>query len=235
VRRHKVVLFDIDCTLTTSGSGPRRALERAVAEVAGAPYRAPRVPMHGRTDPAILREVLAHMGLEPARALMDAIFDRYVGYLPGELEACGGGAIMPGVGETIAALEGRPGVHLGILTGNIARGAAIKLAAHGLAHRFRFGAYGDDGEARPDLYPVALARWREACAPSGACRPEDVYVVGDTIHDVGVARAHGARAVAVGTGHPWQDRGALLALAPDFFFEDLRASRPFVEEVLLDA
>lgn len=230
--RHRVVLFDIDNTLTTSGGAGRRALERAVAEVAGVPFRAPRVPFHGRTDPAILRDILAHMGLEPARALMAAIFERYLLHLAEEIETRGAGAVLPGVAETIAALEGRPGVHLGVLTGNIARGAALKLAAHGLAAHFRFGAYGDDGEARPDLYPVALARWRERCAPGGECRAAHVYVVGDTIHDVGVARAHGARAVAVGTGHPWQERAALLALEPDFFFEDLRAARPFIDEVL---
>jgi phosphoglycolate phosphatase len=235
--RHRIVLFDIDNTLTSSGGAGRRALESSVAEVAGVPFRAPRVPFAGRTDPSILRDVLRHLGIEPAPALMARIFERYVERLEEEVRGSGCGTVLPGVYETLAALEGRADVHLGVLTGNIARGAAIKLGAHGLAERFRFGAYGDDGLERPDLLPVALERWRAACANGDgrpACRLADVYVVGDTIHDVAVARAHGARAVAVGTGHPFQDRAALLALEPDFFFEDLRAAGPFIRAVLDD-
>ena len=76
--------------------------------------------------------------------------------------------------------------------------------------------------------------WRAACDASGECAMKDIWVVGDTVHDIGVARAHGARAVAVGTGAPFQDRAALLALEPDYFFEDLRLARPFIEDVLRD-
>ncbi len=235
--RHRVVLFDIDNTLMSSGGAGRRALARAVADLVpacgGAPERVPRVAFAGRTDPAILRDILRALGVEPAERLMAAIFDRYLAHLAVEMRRVEGGAVLPGVLETIGALaRGAPFVHVGVLTGNIARGAAIKLAAGGLSGRFAFGAYGDDAPARPDLFPVALGRWRALCGDEAACAMRDVYVIGDTVEDVAVARAHGARAVAVGTGRPYQDRDALLATRPDFFFEDLREAAPFLAEVL---
>jgi phosphoglycolate phosphatase-like HAD superfamily hydrolase len=228
--RPRVILFDIDNTLMTSGGAGRRALLRAVAEETGVDCSLARVAFAGRTDPAILRDLLGAIGVEPSAAAIEAIFERYLRHLASELSTNGAAAVLPGVLDAIEALSRAPGAHMGLLTGNIARGAAIKLEAGGLAGRFAFGAYGDDAPRRPDLLPVALARWRAACGAK-ACAMQDVYVVGDTVEDVAVARAHGARAVAVGTGRPFQDREALLAARPDFFFEDLREARPFLEEV----
>ncbi len=262
--RPRIVLFDIDNTLIRAGGAGRRALERALREVAALDGRAggifERVRFSGRTDPSILRDLLAAAGLAPTAALMEAIFGRYVELLPGEVEAAvassrqppgppsggpqpaqpaaaregarGGEYLLPGVRETIAALARLEDVHLGLLTGNIRPGARIKLAPLALNEPFAFGAFGDDAEERPALFPIALSRWRAAvaarCGGAGAaepaCDPADVYVVGDTVLDVAVAKAHGARSVAVGTGGPWQDREELLATRPDFFFDDLTAA-----------
>lgn len=222
--RQRIVLFDVDNTLTSSDGAGRRSLEGAVAEITGAPA-VPRVPFAGRTDPIILADVLGRLGLDdptlPAR-----ILERYLERLAGEL-ARHGGEVLPGVPELLDALAGRPGVHVGLLTGNVERGAALKLRAHGLWERFAFGAYGDDAPTRPELLPVALERWRVACR-GGHCALEDVWVIGDTVHDVAVARAYGARAVAVGTGAPHQERAALLGSRPDLFFEDLSVAAPFL-------
>ena len=87
---------------------------------------------------------------------------------------------------------------LGLLTGNFARGAAIKLGHFGLFERFAFGAFGDDHVDRRDLVPVAL----DAARRSGVHveSPARVVIIGDTPLDVECAHAHGARAVAVATG-----------------------------------
>lgn len=230
--RHRVVLFDLDETLLTSGGAGRRALERAVREVAGVAAPLDIVPYAGRTDPAILRDLLTALGLAATADRMAAIFERYVARLDEEMGRGSSGRLLPGAAETIAALSGRPGVHPGVLTGNIAAGARIKMRPFGLVERLPFGAFGDDAPERPDLLPIALERWRawmgNGCGP--ACDMRDVYVVGDTVHDVAVARAWGARAVAVGTGRR-QPRQALLEARPDFFFEDLAAAAPLIEEV----
>jgi phosphoglycolate phosphatase-like HAD superfamily hydrolase len=233
--RHRVVLFDIDNTLLDSGGAGRRALERAVLEATGIRSPLARVPFAGRTDPAILRDILAQGDIAPEPGRLASIFARYLAFLEEEVAGGRSGRVLPGVEETLAALEGRPLVHAGVLTGNIAPGARIKLRPFGLDRRFPFGAFGDDAPTRPALLPVALERWRRHVGDGCGLSMRDVFVVGDTVHDVEVAKAHGARAVAVGTGRQAQPREALLALAPDFFFEDLTEARPFLEEVLRDA
>lgn len=232
--RHRVVLFDIDHTLLRAGGAGRAALEKAVLEVVGRPAetRNLAVKYSGRTDPSILRDLLTVMGLEPAPALMARIFDVYVERLPAEMGDGSRGLVLPGVRETLARLSGRADVHVGLLTGNIARGARIKLAPYGLERAFAFGAYGDDADERPALLPIALERWRQICGNGTECAMSDVYVVGDTPNDVAVARAHGARAVGVATGAPFVKREEMVALAPDFFFDDLTCCGPWVDEVL---
>ena len=54
-----------------------------------------------------------------------------------------GGRYRAAPGELLDALEPMPGVALGLLTGNVAGGAAVKLAAAGIDRdRFRASAFG---------------------------------------------------------------------------------------------
>ena len=88
---------------------------------------------------------------------------------------------------------------LGLLTGNLARGAALKLQAAGLdPARFKVGAYGSDAAHRPDLPPIAARRAERFFGrePVGA----EVVIIGDTPADVACGTGIGARAVAVATG-----------------------------------
>ena len=89
---------------------------------------------------------------------------------------------------------------LGLLTGNVRRGAELKLRAAGLAfERFRVGAFGSDHADRPELPAIAQRRARETL---GVELPGDrVIVIGDTPADIACGRGIGARAIAVATGH----------------------------------
>src|SRR2546422_9860618 len=68
---------------------------------------------------------------------------------------------MAGVAELLAALgppEAAGRALVGLLTGNLAVGAALKLESAGLdPARFRVGAYGSDSSRRSDLPAVAAA------------------------------------------------------------------------------
>ncbi|NIP97762.1 MAG: hydrolase, partial [Akkermansiaceae bacterium] len=50
------------------------------------------------------------------------------------------------------------GATLGLLTGNIAAGAGLKVSHFGLAGYFGFGAFGDDHHDRNELGPIAVER-----------------------------------------------------------------------------
>jgi phosphoglycolate phosphatase-like HAD superfamily hydrolase len=106
---------------------------------------------------------------------------------------------MPGIFELLDALEARDDVVLGLLTGNLARGAHAKLGAAGIdPDRFRVGAYGSDHELRGELPAVAQRRAREQLGLSFSGR--DIVVIGDTPADLHCGGAIGCRAIGVATG-----------------------------------
>jgi phosphoglycolate phosphatase-like HAD superfamily hydrolase len=106
--------------------------------------------------------------------------------------------VLPGVRALLDALQPRPDVFLGLLTGNYEQGARIKLEYFDLWRYFRCGAYGDDSLDRHALVPVAVARSLEAGCP--AVDPRDVVIIGDTPLDVACARDAGVSCLAVATG-----------------------------------
>jgi phosphoglycolate phosphatase len=198
--RGRLVLFDIDGTLVLTGGAGLRALTRAGADVLGASDLLDDIPLAGRTDWAILQDVAVRAGRDLDGPLLGSLREAYLGFLREEIERPGHGlkTVMPGIRELLAALEPRQDVVVGLLTGNFAEGARIKLEHFRLWRHFRCGAYGDDHPDRNALVPVAVRR-AQACG-FGRVPYDEVIVVGDTPHDVACARAVGAQAVAVATG-----------------------------------
>ena len=196
----RVVLFDIDGTLLRSGVG-KRAMERAMLATVGTTGE-PGHRYDGKTDRQIVREALRWAGLDDAaiNAQMPAIEARYVEALHDELSREHGVTLLPGVLPLLDAVDARADMTMGLLTGNIAAGAAAKLAAVGLdAGRFRIGAFGSDHEHRNELPAIAQSRARALLAREVA--GEALVIVGDTPSDIACGRGVGARAVAVATGH----------------------------------
>ena len=214
----RLVLFDVDGTLLTCGQRTRPLLGRALTEVFGAVPGIERYDFAGKTDPRIVLDLAAGAGVgaDEARAALPRVRDRYLAILERGLPA-GSVSALPGVAELLARLTAAGAPALGLLTGNWRRGAEVKLERAGLAGRFRFGAYGDDGLDRDDLPPVALARAAEATG--GRFTAADTLIVGDTPHDVACARAHGMRCLAVATGGA--PAAALARAGADWVVDDL--------------
>jgi phosphoglycolate phosphatase-like HAD superfamily hydrolase len=197
-RVSQIVLFDIDGTLITSGRAGARGMDAAFEALYGVPGALNGVSLAGRTDHAIVSEVLRAIGREPTRDSIRALRDAYLGHLPGELAKPHPDArVLPGVGAVLDALSTRDDVAVGLLTGNFERGAAIKLGHFDLWSRFAFGAFGDDHADRRDLVPIAIA---EAARLGVVVPAAQVVVIGDTPLDIDCARHHAARSVGVATG-----------------------------------
>jgi phosphoglycolate phosphatase len=198
----KLILFDIDGTLLTAQGAPRRAFQRAMMEVYGTTGPIDTHAFDGKTDPQIARELLEVEGVEPAviAAGLQPLWGSYLRELRVEFAAPGHATIvLPGVHELLAELERRDGaVLLGLLTGNIDAGAALKLESARITTRFRLGAYGSDHERRDLLPPVAVDRARALTGRDFQGR--DVVVIGDTPSDITCGRAIGVHAVGVATG-----------------------------------
>lgn len=209
----RLILFDIDGTLLREGLAPKIAFARALRETYNTSGPVQNFKFAGMTDPECVVEIMRLAGLDDATIFerRDECLRRYVDHLTIEMKNHDGAKLYPGVRELLERLNKLEHVLVGLLTGNILRGAQLKLRRWNLEPFFRFGAYGDDHENRSVLAQIALdkARVLTGLPIAGA----DTTVVGDTPRDITCARAIGARAVVVATGHV--SRLELAQAAPD--------------------
>lgn len=222
-RNPHVCLFDIDGTLLLGDGAGRAALEAALRSELGLEGPVQTVSFAGRTDRAIVTEMLVRNGFEPADESRLRCLRSYLGHLPGQLRARQG-RVLPGIVDLLDALQRRPDVAVGLITGNLREGARLKLAHFGLDHYFAFGGYGDDHHDRSDVARAAVADAARHLGTEPV--PERLWVIGDTPEDVRCARAVGARVVAVATGFASPDE--LREAGPDHLLVDLSETASFL-------
>lgn len=223
----KLLLWDIDGTLIDSGYAGERSVEAAWREVMGGEVDIREIDYNGRTDRMIGRLIFEHFQLPLDDHKLHHFVEAYLTNLPQELTKATAGRRLHGVLEALEAGRKRPDIAMGLLTGNMVRGAQSKLTHYDLWHFFEFGAFADDSHIRDELGPHALRRASERYGADFA--PERVFVIGDTPHDVRCARIIGARAVAVATGNV--ARPDLEAAQPDLLFDDLSDTRAFFSAI----
>ena len=221
----RLALFDIDGTLLREGIAPKLAFARALRETYDTTGPVTGFRFAGMTDPQCVVEIMRMAGV-PDDVILErrgACLDRYAGHLAREMKNHDGAKLYPGVKELLRHLSGRPDVIVGLLTGNVHRGAMLKLRRFGLGEYFRFGAFGDEHENRSMLARIALEK--AAGLLGRRVTGGEATVIGDTPRDVECARAIGARAVIVATGLASRDE--LLAAEPDAIldsFENLEGT-----------
>ncbi len=220
-----IFLFDIDGTLLASGGAGKAAMEAALATALKAPADSGAVPYAGRTDRSIIRDLFRLHGIADTPENFERFVSAYLAHLP-ECLARMNGRVLPGIAELLDQLLGRDDVAVGLLTGNMQVGAKVKLSHFGLHERFAFGGYGDHHWERDDVARAALAVIREL---HGDVRLDRVWVIGDTPLDVQCARAIGAKAAAVATGH--HDVERLRETRPDLLFADLSDPTPLLADL----
>jgi len=207
-----VWLLDVDGTLLTTQGSSRRVFERATAQVLGGPESLDGIEFAGRTDPLILKEILASrhatMDTYDEARFWDLVFD-------GMARGLDRGHLMPGVRELLDAIAREPAWVPALLTGNLTQMAEVKLKHFGIWDRFRFGAFGEEAPDRNALAQLAVARAYERYGVP----PERCLVIGDTERDIECARAAHAVAVAVATGV--RSREFLEARHPDRLLDNL--------------
>ena len=209
-----VWLFDVDGTLIRTFGAAREAFQHAAGTLFGVNDALEGVAFAGRTDPLILADILERVGRAPTKAETERFWQLAHARYQAVLES-GRGGVLPGVLPLLAAIGREPGWVPGLLTGNAAAMARLKLGHFGLGDAFVFGAFGDEAPDRDALARKAVAeiaaRWE---VPASRC-----LVVGDTELDIRCARAAGARVVAVATGV--RTRQELASHGPDLLLDDL--------------
>jgi phosphoglycolate phosphatase-like HAD superfamily hydrolase len=214
--KDKLLLFDIDGTLLTSGGAGERSMRLALKDRFGIEDDLTTIEIAGRTDSGIARQLFEKHHIEPSAENLSAFYDAYLHHLATQLPESQG-AVLPGILALLEALKANPNIALALLTGNLSSGARLKLTHYGLWHYFEFGAYADDHHLRNELGNFATARAREKHGVEFS--PSQMFVLGDTPHDIDCGRAFGARTVAIATGR--YRREELAAYQPDFLFDNL--------------
>jgi phosphoglycolate phosphatase len=219
-----LLLFDIDGTLVDTGGAGMAAIVTTREELYAEELRrvsAPDLDLAGSTDSGIVMEMFEKIGVTDSEEERRRFYGCYLGHLLKNLGEPGTrGILLEGVTALLEALDaevesGRALV--GLLTGNIAKGARVKVDYYGVGRHFAFGSYGDDHHDRNLLGPIAVGRAADHAGLDLGSAP--VTVIGDTAKDIRCARAFGARVLAVATGSI--SRENLASHDPDVLLDDL--------------
>lgn len=222
----RLLLFDIDGTLITSGGAGEASLCEAMRSKFGVHEDMSGIHLPGNTDARIASELLRKHGLPDTPENAAALLDEYLFHLERRI-SIHDGRVMPGIINLLHALEARPDAVLALLTGNVERGARIKLSHYRVWHHFEFGAFADDHGDRNELGHFAR---RKALARHGVDFPPDrIVVIGDTPRDIECGRAIGAKTVAIATGH--FSLSELESHSPDALFENLADTTAVIERL----
>ena len=222
----KICLFDIDGTLITTGGAGKQAFLQTLQKTFDVEAIDPGVPFAGRTDRGIVGDLFAHFDIAANDQNWQRFTDAYLQLLPGCLAQCSG-KVLPGIQSFLEKIGRHSDIQLGILTGNMAKGASIKLRHYGLDHHFDFGGFGDQHTNRDRVARQALnathQRWGRDVAA------EQIFVIGDTPADIRCGKAIGAHTVGVCTGK--YSAQELTAEAANFVLEDFTVADPLFEKL----
>jgi phosphoglycolate phosphatase len=219
---HRILLFDIDGTLVSTGGAGAVAWKQAFQELYGIPADIGEFTDAGMTDPDVgAKTFAAVLGRDPTPHELAQLIQRRLEHLPEAIAASEGYRVLPGVPERLRQLS-RDGHLLGIITGNGDGAAHIKLQRADLNRWFSFGAYASAGVDRAGIVRRAVERGE---AMLGQDVPnEQIYVIGDTPLDIEAAHAVGCSAIAVASGH--YDAAALRQAGADHVIETMEEPLP---------
>lgn len=224
----RLILFDIDGTLLTTNGVAKRAFGDALNTVFQRQTAASRVDFAGKTDQQIYYDIMTATGVETeeTEAKKDEALSTFLDLLERRIDAENCRA-LPGVHNLLDALKEEDVATTALLTGNLLRGAYIKLTPPGLNDHFSFGAFGNDARYRYQLPAFAIERAYNRTGVS--FKGKEVVIIGDTPNDIECGRHLNVRSIAVATGTVPAAR--LEEHRPDFLFEELTNTDAVLEAI----
>ncbi len=204
-------------------------MEAALNQVFERPIDATGHPMSGKTDPQICYELLLALGYskDEVDVKLPHAFNIYVQLLEAEITRANGFRMHNGVKELLHELESRDDCYLGLLTGNIEKGARLKLTPFELNSYFVFGAFGCDSADRLHLPLFAHKRAEEVFGKS--FEKDQIVIIGDAVNDILCAQGYGIRCIITATGRT--PKATLAELKPDYLFDSLENTREIIDAI----
>lgn len=194
-------LFDIDGTILSPGPSARKAINQAIENFTGVPPNLQIKDVAGMTDRLIVRNALEKSGADGdiTEVITDIIND-YLTIFENTYLKSDGAFVFEDALHLVHKIKEKS-FPLGLLTGNVKRGAKIKLGKFDLMKHFSFGVYGEEGATRSDLPIVARNRAKEILGKSFEF--DDIVLVGDTPEDAIAAKVNGCKSIIVCRRQEW--------------------------------
>ena len=226
----RLILFDIDGTLTRSQNG-HIPFNEALFKTFGVNGDIRTVVPDGNTDPRIVEAIFrkANIEIEIVREHWEqfALNLRHSYQLSVQRGTTTVRA-LPGTAELLKSVSAHGSCHQGIVTGNFEVTARIKLETAGLGSYLGLGAFANDSSHRPDLPAIAKARFELSLGKP--IPPAQCIIVGDTPNDLEAARHNKMKCVLVGTGrYPLEE---LLYWQPDACLPDFSDTAQVLKTIM---
>lgn len=220
----KLLLWDIDGTLLTTGASGELALIDTLKYNFKIESQLEDIELAGRTDKSIAMQILRKFNLpetlENITRFLDGYLEALAHWLPKRQES---GRVLEGIQTILEIAHQRKDLAQGLLTGNLQKGAHLKLEHYRMMHYFEFGAFSDDHYDRNQL--PAYAKQRAETKFQTNFDPKTIFVIGDTPHDIACGKVIGAKTIAVATGRFTTEE--LKRCQPTAVFKDLTNHQEF--------
>lgn len=224
----RILFWDIDGTLIRTSKAGLYALAQATEEIWGKSVDMDRIQAAGMTDNYIARQIIESLlGRKATLEEIAMLCRRYETILPAQL-AARDGLILPEVTSILSHLCENEEYKLLLLTGNSVQGAQIKLRYFELAKYFDFScsAFAAQYECRVDIANSALEQVRSNW---GNPEQHEIFVIGDTPHDIECGKAISAYTIGTATGRYTVDQ--LEDCAPWWAVDSLPTPEVFVKKI----
>jgi phosphoglycolate phosphatase-like HAD superfamily hydrolase len=224
----KLLLFDIDGTILSARGIPRIVMKKVLSQRYSNFSYDEEFDFSGRTDPEIIEHLLIHAQIEFSDKDINEILVDFALLLEREFKNNHQPFLLDGVANLINTLLSTDCTYLGLVTGNIAEGARIKLESVGLYKNFPIGGFGDDSKNRDDLPPIAQERAEEFYDIQFS--KHNIWIIGDSIYDIKCAEVNNLRCLAVASGKT--QKHILASASPEFLKDNLSDTQSILKILL---
>ena len=225
----KLLIFDIDGTLMSTGSLTGKAFELTIEQLYGVKNSTRGIKPFGLTDQLIFNEILRINKIHyyNVEKEFERFCEKYIIHLGNQLNNSRAPVLLPGVKTLLEKLREDKRIFLALETGNIEPSAFLKLHRLGIISYFPCGGFGSDSPDRAKIIELAFRRAQTHYRVPFSIK--ETWVIGDTPNDIGAAQQLGINVISVATGS--FDIMHLSQLRPNAVFEDFTDWKRFIEVI----